>query len=407
MKFRPTGRFALVLATALAPTAAMAAPPEAAAGAAPDATDGESETQSEGVSDESDERDERVEAARKRRREVADTMGAGLRNGFRIGGSAASMRVGALVQGRALAEFDEVDGASGRFALPIARLYADARFFDDHLALFLQPELAGGPRLLDAEVRATYDENFGVRAGFYRPFFLRSYRVGIPMLSLPGRGLVVERFTTGRRIGAQIEGTPFGGKFEYRLGAFNGAGGAMGSNVPADALLVGRVAWHPLGMLDYTQTPVASGIDDIKMTLGVNVAHERTPLAADVDAPTEKSLYPARTTLAVDATVMAPKLWLGATGIRRWEETGLGPRPAMGGYLQGGAHLGDSIFDVTVRTGGVDEQGVVVSNHEAGVNAYVVGDHLRLTAAYLCERTKGQGAGCRTHTFNLQAQLWF
>lgn len=392
-----------------APAPPMPAPGEPAEPASDDAVDdtdasGDDDTDASGddVANESGDEANRREAAQR------EDWRKGLQKGFVFEFKHGSkLQLGALLTGQGNLSVDQDVGADAGFALVHARTQIAASFFDERLQVVVQPELAGPARLLDAEVSARFDPNFGVRMGFYRPFFMRDFRVNIPMVALPTRGFVHDHFTTGRRLGVAIEGSPVDGMFEYFAGVYNGNAGDFSGAQAANALFLGRVAFNPLGPTPYTQTPQIGDLDGTRVSVAMNVSTERAPL---VESPPEgtKAITTQRTTFAADATVMSPKGWLSVTGVRRWHPALNGPSGSFGGYVMGGVPLGDSIFDLTARSGVIDEnRGPARGQHEGAVNAYVVGNNLRVSVAYLCERQRGFGAGCQTHTFTTQARLVF
>ncbi len=347
---------------------------------------------------------ERERAARARRADWAEGLKKGFSWKFKHG---SSLSLGGLVTGQGILALDEVQGADATFRLAHARTQIRATFFDERLEAIIQPEFAGGARILDVEIAATFDQNFGLRAGFYRPRFMRDFRVNIPFIALPTRGAVHDHFSTGRRLGIAVEGNPLGGKLEYAAGIYNGSGGELFDERPPSALMMARFAVNPLGPTPYTQTPQHADLDGTRVSIGLNVASEGAPFNDD---PPEgnRVIYGQQTTFAADATVMDPRGWLSVTGIRRWHRGPTGPVGSSGGYVMGGVPLGKTIFDLSGRSGVRARDGAVAQGvHEAAVNAYVVGNNLRMSVAYSCERERGFGPGCGRHSFIAQARLVF
>jgi hypothetical protein len=180
------------------------------------------------------------------------------------------------------------------------------------------------PHPYNAWIEARPHEAFGVRLGFYRPWFTRPIITLLPFLLLFDRGDATRSFSpVGYPLGATVYGTPAGGVFEYYLGVHDGN---AATNEPAgapSAMPVVRLAVSPLGAMTYDETTaIANPRRPARFQVAVAgsfVRHVRVATAT-VAALTE-DLW----TAAADATLAVETLYLSGEIYYRNRRVEAGP----------------------------------------------------------------------------------
>ncbi|MEM1348456.1 MAG: hypothetical protein AAGI01_07880 [Myxococcota bacterium] len=297
--------------------------------------------------------------------------------------------------------------ASHGFALPVSRPMLTAAFAEQQLVLFTQAEMGGDldARLLDAEVVWRSDRLFGVHAGYYRPYFSRSFRTALPLLVSPGRGEVVDTFRPPRDFGVTAMGVLADGSFEYQAGVFNGPQDPRIARYPRR--VTARVAYNPMGRVPYTQTPWLAGVADTRVAVGAQ-AMWASPVRLDVDGALVSS---DDFSAAVDVTVFTPRLAsLTEAHVRLLDQ----PTPDAQRDLEIGATtrlaylVVPERFDVSGQLSVIqlaaDDQPALALG--AGGQWYLVGNHAKLQAFYQL-KTPSDPEGVVAHLVQAQAQLWF
>jgi phosphate-selective porin len=97
-----------------------------------------------------------------------------------------------------------------------------------------------------------------VRAGQYKIPFGRQELTSSGALQFVDRTIASTDFAKGRDIGVMVTGHPLGGKLEYGLGIFNGAGLNQSRNDNDRYEYVGRVMFQPLGDVRYSESDFES-----------------------------------------------------------------------------------------------------------------------------------------------------
>ncbi len=312
----------------------------------------------------------------------------------------------------------------GGVAVRLARPVLIANLWGGTVAMRLMPEFAGpAPSMLDGTVTIRAADAFAVQLGQFRPWINRGFRTGLPVLGLPGRGAIVDRFRVDRDVGATVHGQPFGGKFEYYVGVMNGSGRDMTTLAPSP-LLTARIVVAPLGAVPYVQTPYVREV-------GPRSAGRRdeptNPLAVAVGAGgytvagRESIVQPDGTVVRTeprrrwgasgDLVVSRRRVFALAEGFyeRRAAaaELGVPAENSWGAYAQAGVLTWNPFVDLTMRAGFIDD-GRPLAPLEPGINAYIFGNSGKLQLSYRCDVNAGQGeSGCFAHTGTLQAQLQF
>lgn len=290
------------------------------------------------------------------------------------------------------------------FAMPLARPYMTADILDGTMRFNLQAELAGGtPRLLDAEVFQRVSDSFGLHLGQYRPHFSRGWRTGLPVLALPGRGIVQDSFRPGRALGVTAYGTPLHGKIEYYLGVFNGPAPASGTDHPRMA--TARIAWNPLGETPYTQTPWFGAIDGSRLSVGLNgmwtSPQEIDAQGATVDLNT--------LTGALDVAWLNPRwAWTTEAFARQTRTPHQNPTSTWGAYTTISALMPTTTpLDLSARAGVKRrDDDTLGQTYELGLNYYPeYKDHLKLSVFSQAEDLLNS-TDAFTYRLGAQIQLW-
>jgi hypothetical protein len=317
--------------------------------------------------------------------------------------------IGLLTTLRYGATFTSAGVDSLGFSLPFVRPNLHASLFDGKLRFLIQPELSGpSVRLLDAQVVYQPIPAFGLDLGQYRPHVSRAWNTPIPLLAMPGRGVVDDAFHTDRALGATLFGRPLGGKLEYDLGVFNGGGYNLGQPVQLEPLATWRLAVNPLGPVPYTQTPAFAEVEKTVFGLAAHGWTDRFR-AEQVD-PQIKPIAHQRITAGGELVLMTRRVHLLVEGFGRWAVAKSSLFDAgWGSQAQFGVMLLPRTLELQARAGVLDlglhqpVQGV----WEGGLSWYLWGNHLRAQLHYGCTQHLPAPSGCTSQRAELQTQLWF
>lgn len=312
----------------------------------------------------------------------------------------------------------------GGVAVRLARPVLIANLWKGRVAMRLMPEFAGAvPSMLDATTTVRVNDAFAVQAGQFRPWLNRGFRTGLPVLGLPGRGGIVDRFRVDRDVGVTVQGQPWGGKFEYYVGAMNGSGRDMTTLAPSP-LLTTRLVVAPLGAVPYVQTPYVREVgphspqrrEEPTNRLAVAVGASGYTVAtresiAQPDDTTLRTPPRRRWGASGDVVVSRRRLFGLAEGFYEHRaavsDLGVPALNSWGAYAQAGVLLWNPFLDLTLRAGFIDD-GRPLAPVEPGLNAYIFGNSGKLQVSYRCDVNAAQGeSGCAAHTGTLQAQLQF
>ncbi len=303
------------------------------------------------------------------------------------------------------------------FTLRLARTMVQGHLWGDRLTWQLQPEFAGGARLLDANAIVKIHPAFSILVGQYRPWFTRGFPTNLPLQTLPDRGPVLDAFRIDRDVGVTFMGQPFAGRMEYYVGVLDGDGVTPQGRRNPQPLLTARLVGAPLGGLGYSQTTAARADGDLpfRFAFAANVATnevERTGLTTDPVTGNQTTVTLPDTRMVVVGSDVALQGWrimaMGEGFWRRNVEQGGGVSDAWGTYGQVSGVLVRKRLEVTMRVGALRLEGDTESRVplEPGFNVYGFGDHAKLQLRYRC--IVGIEAGeCLGHGGDLQAQLWF
>lgn len=136
----------------------------------------------------------------------------------------------------------------------------DGWAYTKDLRFELQLNWALDKPLEDANVSYDFSrgkELFVLKAGQFKVPFGRQELTSSGNLQFVDRSLVSNTYALGRDIGLQISGLAWGGKLDWRLGAFNGAGRNVTTNDNRKLQYDGRLTWQPLGAVKLTESDLA------------------------------------------------------------------------------------------------------------------------------------------------------
>lgn len=316
--------------------------------------------------------------------------------------------IGLLTTLRYGASFTSTGVDSLGFSLPFVRPSLRASLFDGKLRFLIQPELSGAnARLLDAQVIYQPIAAFGFNLGQYRPLVSRAWNTPIPLLAMPGRGVVDDVFHTDRALGATIFGRPFAGKFEYDVGVFNAGGYNLDQPLRLEPLATIRLAVNPLGPVPYTQTPAFAEVERTVFGLAAHGWTDR--FRADPVAPEIKPIEQQRIVAGGDFVLMTPRVHLLVEGFARWAVAKSLVDAGWGSQVQLGVMLLPRTLELQARAGVLDS-GAGQSTRgdwEAGLSWYLWGNHIRAQLHYSCVQDFAHPHGCMSQRAQLQTQLWF
>lgn len=346
--------------------------------------------------------------------------------GFRYASKdgAYSLSFGFLAQLRTSVRDTRGADAQGGVAVRLARPVFIANLWHGRVAMRFMPEFAGGtPAMLDTTATVRVHEAFAVQVGQFRPWLNRGFRTGLPVLGLPGRGIIVDRFRVDRDVGVTVLGQPLGGKLEYYVGVMNGSGRDMTTLAPSP-LVTARFVVAPLGAVPYVQTPYVREVGPRSPTRrdeptnglvvavgasGYTVANRES--LEQTDGTTLDTDPRRRFGASGDLVVSRRRVFGLAEGFYEHRaglsEVGVPTQQSWGAYAQAGVLAWNPFVDLTMRVGYIDDDRRLAPI-EPGLNAYIFGNNGKLQVAYRCDVNAGEGeAGCVAHTGTLQAQLQF
>jgi phosphate-selective porin OprO and OprP len=105
---------------------------------------------------------------------------------------------------------------------------------------------------------ATGRRTFQLKVGQFKVPFGRQELTSSGNQQFVDRAAVSNTFARGRDIGIQLWGTPLGGKLDWRVGAFNGAGRNVTSNDNDKYQYDARVTFQPFGDVRYSESDFES-----------------------------------------------------------------------------------------------------------------------------------------------------
>jgi hypothetical protein len=308
-----------------------------------------------------------------------------------------TLRLGAQVQVRYTASDSDNKGERNLFSVRQVRPQLKGQIGVPWITYFIQPELAGTPKLLDLELTAQPWKYAGLKVGQFLTPFSRTFYTPVPKLLFPDFSLANDYFRADRDTGAMFFGTPFNGMLEYYAGVFNGNRINNVANDDNKLIYVGRVAVNPIGKVSYDETPGLAGKLPLALGLGVNAYRAETPAKA---APTTGTPPPStamgtmttkgtdyNTTLGADLTLRYWYATLQAEGYYRWvDPRNTATSVARGGYVHASCFVFWPYLELAGRVSylepNMDKPRDSTHSYEAMLNVYGFGNNLKLNLRY-------------------------
>ncbi|HEX9671083.1 MAG TPA: porin [Thermoanaerobaculia bacterium] len=192
------------------------------------------------------------------------------------------------LQVRFTQEMPEVGDDVGSFRIRRMKTKFDGWVYDKDLTYELQlnwPDTANP--LEDANINYDFTQGkkaFQLKAGQYKVPFGRQELTSSGSQEFVDRSIVSAEFARGRDIGVQAWGTPLGGKLDWRVGIFNGAGRTVQRNDNDKYQTNARLTWQPFGDVKYSEGDFDSTGKPLFAIAGQYESNER-PVAAAGSTP--------------------------------------------------------------------------------------------------------------------------
>lgn len=330
-----------------------------------------------------------------------------------------ALRFGALIQTRYEARWFDGRLSASSFEMRAARPQIRGHIFRPWIRFFVQPEIANMPRLLDLQIDVQPSEAIGLRIGQFLTPFSREFMTPGSLLQFPDYAVANSIFRADRDTGAVVYGTPFGGRFEYYAGVFNGNGINRNGNDNRSMLWMGRIVLSPLGRVEYTETPGLTP-GPFRFSIGLNAYYNTVTLTEQVVDPMTSMLATHRigdqniVTGGIDFAMHFGRWMFQAEGYyRRTSGVDGSWHDAWGCYAQTGLFVSPR-FELAGRLNIVDldsiHDGGVIAGAEAQAAYYLLGNHLKIALRYMAlygETTTPVTPAGTSHGLTLQGQVWF
>ncbi|MFO0646331.1 MAG: porin [Polyangiales bacterium] len=299
------------------------------------------------------------------------------------------------------------------FRVPVVRPQLRGNVLRPWITFFVQPELAGAPRLLDAEVTVSPSPWFGVRFGQFIPPFTRQFLTPPFKLLFSDFAMSNTVFRVDRSRGLELFGQAPSGHFEWHAAVTDANTIAATANEADHVRLYGRVAFTPWGRNAYTETPGVEGLGDF-FTVGLNAtwATVNRPTSTDAMAP----LAGVGTTSAgLDLALHAGPVFAQAEGYVRGLDDAQGSTAwSAGGYGEAGVTVVPRRVELAARgdvlAANVSTGAGLTRRAEGLVAAYFDGIHLKAQLRYAyTDADPGSPVAPvgSSHQLSLQTQLFF
>jgi hypothetical protein len=251
---------------------------------------------------------------------------------------------------------------------------------------------------------ASRNGSFQIQIGQFKVPFGRQEMTSSERQQFVDRSILSGEFTLSRDIGAQLWGGLFGGKLEYRAGAFNGAGRNRVADENDKLQYNARLMLQPWGDVGYSEGDLESS---------------EKPLVALAAGFQSRNQHNATNTNDFDDTTFSFDGIFKYKGFSAYGEAFLrervpeqGPRFDSNGFLaQAGCFLVRSVFEIAGRYAMWDPSSAVPGDRqvEKGVAAsYFVGKHrhrFKLQADY--RQLEDRSRGTRQRELRTQVQFVF
>lgn len=312
-----------------------------------------------------------------------------------------TLKIGAQIQVRYTASNAGKASEQSAFKIQEVRPQIRASIGKPWITVFIQPELANVPQLLDLELTVQPRPDIGFKVGQFLTPFSRTFYTPVPKLLFQDFSIANNAFRSDRQTGAMVFGTPLSGHLEYYAGAFNGNRINQNGNDDDKMLFIGRVAANPLGAMAYDETAALTGPQPFHFGLGLNGFWGKIPPVAPTtpafpipvgtDPVLASAPDPARSTTATLGADIAVHFWLATLQAeyywRTLEPGSGGPaHRGQGGYVHASSFLYFPYLEAAVRVSYVDLDKRVSRDqsltYEGALNVYGLGNHLKLNLRY-------------------------
>lgn len=347
-----------------------------------------------------------------------------------------TLRLGAQLQFRYVASDADRKPDRNGFKVQQIRPQIRATIGKPWIQIFIQPELANVPQMLDLELTVEPCKAFGVKFGQFLTPFSRTFLTPVPKLLFQDFSIANTFFRSDRDTGGMLYGAPFSGVLEYYLGAFNGNRINQNGNDDDKLLGIARLAVNPLGAVPYDETAGLAGPMPFRFAIGVNGYYGKLPPGQSQVTPAPAFPLPSGTTPALTQNPPAARdltrtigadlvlhYWLATLQAelyyRDLEPGGAGPRlRSKGGYAHASAFLywpyveaagRVSYLDVQMLAADASRQSSQTTAYEAALNGYAFGNNLKLELrySYFDNPPTPSGRHPATHQFLAQTQWYF
>jgi phosphate-selective porin OprO/OprP len=308
-----------------------------------------------------------------------------------------TLRMGAQIQFRYTASDAKSKGDRNVFNMREVRPQLKGQIGLPWITYFIQPELAGTPKLLDLELTAQPWTFAGLKIGQFLTPFSRTFYTPVPKMLFPDFSLANDYFRADRETGAMLFGTPLDGLLEYYAGVFNGNRINNVANDDNKMIYVGRVAVNPIGTISYDETPGLAGKLPLGLGIGFNAYRaeapaKAAPLPAGSTPPTTASAMTPKgtdynTTLGADITLRYWRATLQAEGYYRFSD----PKhtatfTSRGGYIHASSFVFWPYLELAARVSyldpNLDTPRDTTKAYEGMLNVYAFGNNLKLNLRY-------------------------
>ncbi len=284
---------------------------------------------------------------------------------------------------------------TGSFRIRRFKTKLEGWVYSKDLTFEMQRNWADDKPLEDANV--SYDFSHGQRlfvlkGGQFKVPFGRQELTSSGNQQFVDRSLVSTEFAKGRDIGVQLSGLAMGGKLEWRVGAFNGAGRNATVNDNSKLQYDARLTWQPWGEVKYSESDVAASHKPLFALAGQYERNDRRG-----GSPTHNFLHE---TWGGDVTLAARGFFGFAEYFRRKQlRPHWTPQWAEGLTVQGGYFFVPSTLEVALRYAVLDP-----SDAARGDRAYERG--LAVNYFFNHHAHKLQADVRRLHDERLHTKAW-
>ncbi len=208
-----------------------------------------------------------------------------------IESKSAKLDISNRVQIRFTNEMPEVGDDRGSFRIRRAKTKFEGWAYTKDLTYELQLNWADTTNSLEDAV-VNYDftkgaKTFQLKTGQFKVPFGRQELTSSGSQQFVDRSLASGEFARGRDIGVQVWGQPAAGKFDWRLGIFNGNGRNVTRNDNDKYQINARATWQPFGDVKYSEGDFESSAKPLFALSGQYESNDRSGATAGDDLDRE------------------------------------------------------------------------------------------------------------------------